>query len=522
MSLALQVSQIRSNGYFKEPHKPVKLLDHYHHFLFYMNITKLESSYLTLKRNGELFQYSPMDKLTNKIHLHLHSNIKMIEQILNKLNYHRSKRGLINALGSVIKFIAGNPDDNDLQMINENLQTLRENQNAEISKLNQLTSFANHISKRYAEDIHFLNENIKSTEKLFQNLSNIMDFRVALQNEIYLSENLLNQLLILERTISLALNDIPNLEIIRVNEFITIHKYLEETYNPKQLMPYDNVHLFNILQSAKLVLIGVDQAIAFLLKIPILKPFFANYSTIYPIPNRQDIVIVPPKKHLIELNGKQFWTNEECRSFDSIILCIEEPLQSNCSLDNLSSCLTAKVLNNYKITHILKNSQLLAIFKDPSDVIEDCHGTVSKHSIKGPALISSKCRIIIDTSSFINTIPRFEIPVINISEIDLKFNHEAKLFLKHLQNPENLMEEAIEIETTPIHLRPLTHIVHYGLSIATVISLIILAIIVYKYRGRIADLFCRSRRIIVIKKEEKKNEDNKNKDKKNEEDFHNP
>lgn len=45
----------------------------------------------------------------------------------------RAKRGLINALGSAIKFIAGNPDQEDLDLINQNLETLEINSNKIIS-----------------------------------------------------------------------------------------------------------------------------------------------------------------------------------------------------------------------------------------------------------------------------------------------------------------------------------------------------------------------------------------------------
>lgn len=80
-------------------------------------------------------------------------NIDYIENLANKLNMtdhleqtfqfkirkaheklagfypKRSKRGLVNALGKVIKFVAGNPDQEDLDLINQNLETLESNNN---------------------------------------------------------------------------------------------------------------------------------------------------------------------------------------------------------------------------------------------------------------------------------------------------------------------------------------------------------------------------------------------------------
>lgn len=94
------------------------------------------------------------ERLIHKINLEqIRDNIIYIENLANNLNTSdhlqqtiqfkikkayekltgffpkRSKRGLINALGKVIKLIAGNPDEEDLEIINQDLELLETNNN---------------------------------------------------------------------------------------------------------------------------------------------------------------------------------------------------------------------------------------------------------------------------------------------------------------------------------------------------------------------------------------------------------
>lgn len=79
----------------------------------------------------------------------------------------------------------------------------------------------------------------------------------------------------------------------------------------------------------------------------------------------------------------------------------------------------------------------------------------------------------------------------------LNFKLKAKLKLKHLHNPEELLREAKDIFENPPHLK-LTHGIHFAFtSFSTILLLIIIAILI-RYRLRIIDLLCKPRQIIKI------------------------
>lgn len=478
----------------------VKILDHYHNFLFFCNTTHLETAYETLVTNSKsLEQISKRDKLTFKTFHHLFLNIEKIKHLINKFNYGRVKRGLVNIVGKAIKFITGNLDDDDLKMINDNLEKLHNNQNSGIDKINQLTSFANHLSQRYSEDVKLINKNLQLTQDYIKNVSETENIRLVLQNEIYQSETLLNTLLMFERTISFSLNQIPNLELIRVDELLNIHKFLEKTYNSVQLLAFDRLHLFKLLQATKLFVIGSDQALTFLIKVPILKPYVANYSQIYPTPNNQSIVIIPPKKYVININNEDHWTDETCQQINEISLCLRQPLQETCTLQDLRQCPAAKISNQYDITHVLNNKQLLVLFKNPKEVTEDCHGILTKQSVVGVHILSSTCRLIIDTSIYDKTMPTFEIQINNQEDVSLNFKQEVELQLRHLKTPEDLLKEAQRLDEQPVYLYPISQILHFSVSTSMMLTIIILSILLIRYRQRILDLLCKPRKIIRIR-----------------------
>ena len=122
------MNKIEGNSFFEEPLGEVKILDHYHSVIFYINTTKLFHSYEILFHNSQELKYTTLiNNFIHKTQSTLDLNLKRIWEQLNKLDSKRTKRGLINGLGSIIKFISGNLDDNDLRTINENINRLYNN-----------------------------------------------------------------------------------------------------------------------------------------------------------------------------------------------------------------------------------------------------------------------------------------------------------------------------------------------------------------------------------------------------------
>lgn len=68
-------------------------------------------------------------KIANHLYDTLNHKIQLAKDKLESLRMHRQKRALFNALGTAIKFITGNVDNNDLEIINQSLGTLEKQEN---------------------------------------------------------------------------------------------------------------------------------------------------------------------------------------------------------------------------------------------------------------------------------------------------------------------------------------------------------------------------------------------------------
>lgn len=120
-----------------------KITSHYHSFLQHVNLNDIYSQIKSVRL--QLLELKP--HLNNKTlslfdpHIsHLDSKIINLVDKLKTFESHRSKRGLIDGLGSVIKSISGNLDYTDALKYDSAIRVLQSNDNTLELELN------NHIS----------------------------------------------------------------------------------------------------------------------------------------------------------------------------------------------------------------------------------------------------------------------------------------------------------------------------------------------------------------------------------------
>jgi hypothetical protein len=194
-----------------------------------------------------------------------------IGDALLKFNY-RSKRSLIDGLGSAIRFITGNLDQDDLKEINSNIDQLFKNQEKIIKQVNKYTSFANHITKRYTSDMQILQKNINTSLEALNKFSDQIENQMLIQHNMYLAEKLLDSIQSVQRMITLAFNEISNLEIISAQELFQILHHLKLIYKRDELIELNGMHVLKIIEFSKFKILSVDNVITCILYIPILDP----------------------------------------------------------------------------------------------------------------------------------------------------------------------------------------------------------------------------------------------------------
>lgn len=224
VSQGLQIDEIKTDGYFIENLGPTRFIDHFHKFYFYINLTKIEINFSNLWTNSYILSL----KCNNSCPLinSLKENCLEIEDELSKLTY-RNKRS-IDLLGSSIRFITGNLDQNDLKILNNQLKNLFDNDQKIVTQINKFTSFANHITDRYIRDLNSMQDNLNHSTQVINKIDNELNLEQSILFNIYLSQKLMSMIKNIQRTITLAFNDVTNLEIISTNELRTIIDHLKE------------------------------------------------------------------------------------------------------------------------------------------------------------------------------------------------------------------------------------------------------------------------------------------------------
>lgn len=93
------------------------MLSHYHKFHFFINVTDIEVSYAALLNNVIFLELKGNNSVLHQGIENLKNNYMQIGNLIQKFKNKRMRRALINALGTAIKYITGNPDNNDLNEI---------------------------------------------------------------------------------------------------------------------------------------------------------------------------------------------------------------------------------------------------------------------------------------------------------------------------------------------------------------------------------------------------------------------
>lgn len=510
----LLIRPVKTNGYFKEIIGEAKLIKYYHKFYFSINLTKIETAIEKSENNGKLFKQKPLDNNAsqnlvnqNQINRNLmqqwSEEIKCAKNLLAKLiHQRREKRALASVLGKAIRFITGNLDEDDLSNINTNLKVLFSNQEAQMTKISEFATFANHITNRYSNDLDVINSNLNKTIQILHEVSENADIRHILLSEIRIVEKITQKIKIIERTISLAGQNIPNIEIFNLDELRKVNEYLTLHFPKDNLINLDNAHLFEIIEHSKVTLLLIENAIVMILKIPILQHGIYQYAHVYPIPNIREQVLLPPAKYHLQNGPEEKWT-EKCRHLLGFTLCPSDTLHhSSCKLQHVSSCQTAQINNNYKTFTLLENNSVLSSSNVPEDIIENCNGTIRKYEIIGNNILSTYCDLIIQNQLIRKATLNFSVPIEELNEtLTFSPQFEVQLRTHHLQDIAKLKEEASRLQH-PLTLHPIVHLVQHSITILLFIGAVLLTWCLLRYRAAIQKLICGKRVVVKISRKD--------------------
>lgn len=176
----------------------------------------LQSQYHTLKFNlskDETYakEYFNSHNIANNLENTLINQLEQINPTSTISNYKRDKRGLINGLGSIIKFLTGNLHQQDAEKYDEHINKLYDNQNKIKYLLNNQITILNTSMDTFNELSQNLTHNqIVLKTKILQIESAIKTNALASANrfQILLIQMILNQITSMFRTIYAILDKV--------------------------------------------------------------------------------------------------------------------------------------------------------------------------------------------------------------------------------------------------------------------------------------------------------------------------
>lgn len=453
------------------------VLSHYHHTYIYFNLTSIKFSLAELTSNLYIFNHftNKYNNTIKSLFLQAHAELNNTYDSYVKLNSFnsllRKKRGLINFLGSSIKFITGNLDDDDLENINQHMQILKNNQINSMHKINELSSFAGHITARFQENVNIINENSKKLKANIDVLNDTIMLLVEMQNQLLQIKNVHSYLEKLLRTLTFAHLESLDLEILNTQEIKEIWNYLEIQYPKNLLWPIK--HIIELTLICKTGLILSDDMAILVIKIPIFEIKACNLQMIYPIPTSNNTILISPSKYYCN----NLWYTK-CSEINTKWICTN-PIINGCNL--LTDCTFAKISNNYQVHTLTYHKALLFCTKTSETVFENCFQFV-KHNLTGCSYIQSQCDVIISQYKYALQSNGIRIKNTEIQNTVLDSNLSLNLQLKHLMYPEKIQEDLREPIVFKDFVAAKTHVT--STIVLFFISVLILMLVMYLWQKK--------------------------------------
>ena len=283
---------------------------------------------------------------------------KRVENKISEIIPHsnRTKRGLVNVVGSVFKAVTGNLDASDGERYEKLIQNLQKNQNSLEENIRKQNYLSIGVIDKFNLTIQQITQNEKILQGKIDQIALIINSTTYSQNSHFIKDTL-NQLIIMYETIDSILQDIENsltfskLKIMHPSIIKTDDLFIElkniQAQVGENLMPLpvkiDNILYYeNIIELECFIL---NNKITYLLHFPITFQMSFTYFHLFSIPIYYKSLfkaILPVNKYLIKGQLHYAFENELCKeAMDSYYIC-DTPLKevsynSPCSVQLLQS-----------------------------------------------------------------------------------------------------------------------------------------------------------------------------------------
>lgn len=402
---------------------PMKITTHYHTFLQYIKLDDIEDKTHSLQNHLHNYQNQLPSDIYSVYEIQINYLLNKLDEILyqiKSLQPTRSKRGVIDGLGTVIKSITGNLDYTDALRYNEAIKLLESNQEKITNEINNQLSISKEWITKYNSVLTQLVENqskINSTLMLIlsnMNDSTLIKYAKFAQLLVILSENiddLRNELLRIENSLAFTHASSMHHSMISIDVLSSMIDKLKNIYGKESILNLELRDYYNIIQPASYY---ADKQIVFIFRFPIISKDNFSLYRLAVVPNRKSQALIPSSPFIATNENSFVYIEAECQKHSSWYLC---EMELNHQIRTNSDCIHELI-----IKQVLKESCHLTtvnLLRESMEKLDDMHYLISfpQHqkiqiscgkqeftSLKGSYLITIPlgCKIISEEFTLIN------------------------------------------------------------------------------------------------------------------------
>ncbi|CAH1103035.1 unnamed protein product [Psylliodes chrysocephalus] len=487
MGQKVQITNLQNNpGILPVYQGQAKIQTSRHDFIHYYplqpiadEIASIEQEYMVVTRAIQNSTYKYSRDLVN-FDQALRYQLRSVKEKFSSISpFSRPKRGLIDGLGSVIKSITGNLDQEDAKYYNKAIKTLAENEKNIVSQLNHHISLNTRVMEKFQETISLITHNQDKIANEINEIKQKIDYINFNFSQYLQTKNVVDQLNIilqiilqllndLEEAVNLAKINILHNSLIKEKELRWIITSMLEHHSKDQLLYSKQQDFHKYYSIIEVDAYYTNNTIVFILHIPIIHPNPFSYYHLFSIPTQNHSTIIPYASYLLT-NPALFQYNElPCKKLGQEFLCEKKLLldvsgSEDCIIQILqieneaASCENVPVVLNSTIIEEISEAHYIAIFPHPTKVHTICSSSTVT-ILQGIYLIElpPSCEFKTSKESFINsqisimedplTLPKIKtINIQNMAKVK-----PLKLDKIHLDELHKLTKEEENLQFVPI------------------------------------------------------------------------
>ena len=452
-----------------------KLVYTKHTFLYYVDLghiikqlNNIQSYYSILKnhlKSENASNHISYHALSESLFLRTEYLIQITSDKLQNLQPHiRKQRGLINAVGTVNKWLFGTLDASDGERYEKAISMLETDQLNIKRELNLQISLSKNLINSYNSTITTLAKNqekLTSSLKIFQisvqqtidSLQDYLSFQGVITQINLDCQNLITFLDNLENAVLFSKVNALHNSILSTSQLEKMLDYLNKIYKPSEIPNFENILSYYQFLGTQVKFSNTK--VIFAIHVPILRPETLTFLHIYPVIQNQTI-FVPKYPYLAHKRTQSQFSTHTCPVVEDTYFCVEEfHPRDQCTehlLDGqqVDNCQTLKLQLEEPIIEQITQETVLILPTKPVKLLAKC-STDQYIQITQSVLVTipETCEIQISEKKFVNDVqirngkplilPEIKLPTSNTTHIwktpnITKINLEEIYRLKDISN----------------------------------------------------------------------------------------